>query len=147
MNIFESLREDHVIMRDLSARLLKTHGDSDARARLFKELKLEMYAHAKAEERYFYIPLLETDLTQEKARHSISEHHELDEFIEDLEATAYSSSTWLVTAKKMIERLTHHMDEEEHEVFQLGGKVLTEKAKTSLAQEYKKLMTEERANE
>lgn len=147
MNIFESLREDHVIQRDLSVRLLKTHGNSDARQRLYQELKMEMMAHAKAEERYFYIPLLAADMTQEKARHSISEHHELDEFLEDLEATAYSASSWLVTAKKMVERLTHHLDEEEHEIFQLAGKTLPEKAKSSLAQEYRKLMTEERSGE
>jgi len=116
MNIFECLREDHLVQRELSGKLIRTHGDSDARKRVFQELKLEMMAHAKAEERYFYIPLLEEDLTQEKARHSISEHHELDEFVADLESTAYSASAWLVTAKKLEERLRHHLDEEEHEV-------------------------------
>jgi hypothetical protein len=146
MNIFESLRSDHVIQRDLATRLIKTHGDSDARKRLFQELKLEMMSHEKAEERYFYIPLLESDLTQEKARHSISEHHELDEFIEDLQAMDFSASSWLVTAKKLEARLHHHLDEEEHEIFQLAGKALSEKAKVSLGQEYRKLMEEERVD-
>jgi hypothetical protein len=140
------LREDHVIQRDLATRLIETHGNSDARKRLFQELKLEMMSHEKAEERYFYIPLLESDLTQEKARHSISEHHELDEFVEDLEGMDFGSPGWLVTAKKLEARLHHHLDEEEHQIFQLAGKALSEKAKLSLAKEYRKLMEEERAD-
>jgi hypothetical protein len=144
MTIFESLRADHVIMRGLADKLLETHGDSEARARIFTALKLEMTAHEKAEERYFYVPLFESDLTQEKARHSVSEHHELDEYLEDLSAMEYSSPSWLKLATHMVERLRHHMDEEEHEIFQLAGKALTEKSKKTLASDYEALMLEER---
>jgi hypothetical protein len=144
MTIFESLRADHVILRALSDKLLETHGESEIRERLFTELKLAMWAHEKAEERCFYIPLLEADMTQEKARHSISEHHELDEFVESLELTEYSSSSWLKTATQMVDRLRHHLDEEEREIFQLAGKVLSAEAKASLAVEYRALMTAER---
>lgn len=144
MTIFESLRADHMIMRDLAEKLLETHGDSEARTRIYSTLKLEMMAHEKAEERYFYVPLIENDLTQEIARHSISEHHELDEYLEDLDALSFSSPAWLKLATHMVERLRHHMNEEEHEFFQLAGKALPEKSKTSLARDYAALMMEER---
>jgi hemerythrin-like domain-containing protein len=144
MTIFESLRADHMIMRDLAEKLLGTHGDSEARTLLYSALKQQMMAHEKAEERCFYVPLIEHDLTQEMARHSISEHHELDEYLEDLDALSFSSPAWLKLATHMVERLRHHMDEEEHEIFQLAGKALSEKAKTSLAREYAALMLEER---
>ena len=144
MTIFERLRADHMIMRDLANKLLETHGESDARLRLYTTLKLEMMAHEKAEERCFYVPLIEIDLTQEKARHSISEHHELDEYLEELDATAFSAPNWLKIAQHMVHRLRHHMDEEEHEIFQLAGKALPEKAKTTLASDYLALMQKER---
>jgi hypothetical protein len=144
MNIFESLRADHAILRALSDSLLETHGDSEIRDRVFTELKSAMWAHEKAEERFFYIPLLEADSTQEKARHSIAEHHELDEFVEDLEKMEYSSSAWLKTATQMVHRLQHHLDEEEHDFFKLAGKVLSTAQKESLAQEYRALMDAER---
>lgn len=135
--VFEALREDHEIQRRLIDLLTKTEGDSDGRRELFGRLRRELEAHAAAEERFFYVPLMEHDQTQEKARHSVAEHKELDDFIEKLEETDPSESSWLRTAKELQERLVHHLDEEEHEVFQVAGKVLDEKAKTSLADDYR----------
>lgn len=142
MNIFEALREDHEKQRTLIKILVKTHGDSDGRKEIFAKLKDELNRHAAAEERNFYVPLMQHDLTQEKARHSVAEHKELDDFIEELETTDPSSSGWVATAKKMADRLIHHLDEEEHEIFQIAGKALTEKQKTDLAQDYKEMMEE-----
>ena len=61
MNIFEALRESHVIQRNLAERLLQTSGDTPERRELFECLKNELFAHAVAEDRYFYIPLMMTD--------------------------------------------------------------------------------------
>lgn len=140
MNIFEALREDHQKQRTLVELLAKTHGDSEGRDELFERLKAELEHHALAEERHFYVPLMDNDLTQEKARHSVAEHHELDELIEELEQTDYSSPGWLAAAKKLEERLIHHLDEEEHEVFQMAGKALSSSAKESLGHEYQEHM-------
>jgi len=140
MNIFEALREDHDSQRTLIKLLTETHGDSEGRAELFERTKVALQHHAAAEERHFYIPLMEADATQEKARHSVAEHHELDELIETLEATDPASSAWLAHAKTLQETLIHHLDEEEQEVFQMAGKVLSEKQKTSLAKEYREHM-------
>ena len=145
MNIFEALRADHERQRDLADRLLQTEGDSDERRDLFEQLKTELLAHAGAEERFFYIPLMEHDQTQEKARHSVSEHKELDDFVEQLEGYEMDASQWLITARDMAHRLTHHLDEEEHEVFQMAGKVLLEREKTDLAASYEGDMNRRRA--
>lgn len=101
-----------------------------------KHWKKKLSVHADAEERYFYKKLISSDKTQDKARHGIAEHHEIDELIEDLEAAEYSSPGWLVTAKKLKDTFEHHLDEEEHEVFQMAGKVLIESEKKTLADEY-----------
>lgn len=137
MTIFEALREDHDKQRTILDQLLKTEGDSAGRAELFERLKDHLDAHAAAEERYFYVPLMQDDLTQDKARHSVSEHKELDDFVEKLSSYEMSAPQWIQTAKKMGETLEHHLDEEEHEVFQLAGKALSEDLKTSLADEYR----------
>lgn len=144
MNIFESIREDHETQRTLADLLAKTSGDSEGRDELFRKLKHELQIHADAEERHFYKPLISEDLTQEKARHSIAEHHEIDELIEKLEETDYSDPGWLVTAKTLKEQVEHHLDEEEHEVFQMAGKVLSEDEKISLGKDYRAAMKENR---
>lgn len=143
MTIYDALREDHDKQRALLDQLLNTSGDSDERQAVFDQTKRELTRHAAAEERHFYIPLFEDDLTQEKSRHSVAEHHEIDELIEKLEATDRSSPGWLTIAKSLAERVTHHLDEEEREVFPLSGKVLTDAQKTSLAKQYRQEMASE----
>lgn len=142
--VFDALREDHEVQRELAQKLVETEGASEDRDELFVRLHREMTAHADAEERFFYVPLMEHDLTQDKARHSVAEHHELEELLEDLEETDYSSPGWLVTARELHERLVHHLDEEEHEVFQMAGKALSDSDKTELAGGYRKDMERHR---
>lgn len=142
--IFEALRADHDIQRELLKKLTATSGDSEERAEVFEELKKELECHADAEERFFYKPIIDKDLTQDKARHGIAEHHEIDELIEELEKTPFSSPGWLVTAKKLGEKVKHHLDEEEHEIFQMAGKVLPDNLKTSLAKDYESYMNDQR---
>ncbi|MGB3150704.1 MAG: hemerythrin domain-containing protein [Maribacter sp.] len=144
MNIFEALRKDHDIQRKLLKKLIETSGDSKLRDNIFKSLKNELETHADGEERYFYRPLIDSDRTQEKARHSIAEHHEIDELIEKLEETEYDSSAWLKIAKDLKEKVEHHLKEEEHEVFQMAGKVLSEDNKGKLADEYQSYMEKNR---
>lgn len=140
MNIYEALRADHDKQRMLLDLLTKTSGDSDGRQELFERTKDALERHAAAEERFLYVPLFEDDLTQEKARHSVAEHHEIDEMIEKLEQTDRSSSAWLTTAKALADRVRHHLDEEEQEVFQLSGKVLTDDQKRRLGEQYRREM-------
>ncbi|MFG6666954.1 hemerythrin domain-containing protein [Halomonas sp. HNIBRBA4712] len=145
MTIFEALRKDHDIQRDLLARLVETHGDSTERDTLYKQVRAELKYHANAEERALYLPMMEIDLTQEKARHSVAEHHEIDELIELLDDTDYSASNWLVHAKELQHLVTHHLDEEEQEVFQMAGRGLADKQKQTLAGEYQQEMQRQRA--
>lgn len=80
---------------------------------------------------------MDYDLTQEKARHSIAEHHEIDELIETLESVDRSLPAWKSHAEKLQHVVHHHLDEEEQEVFQQAGRVLSENLKYSLAREYR----------
>lgn len=143
MNIFEEIRSDHDKMRTLIKILANTSGNSEGRNEIYPKLKTMLERHADAEERYFYKPLFDHDISQDMARHSVAEHHEIDEYLEELEKTDMSSPSWIATAKKLEERLVHHLDEEEQEVFQLAGKALSDSKKSSLATEYRKMMDAE----
>ena len=136
MNIFEALRESHQKQRELGEALLKTSGDSPERRDLFERYKNELFAHAVGEDRYFYIPLMMNDSGLNITRHALAEHHEMDELLEELTELEMSSPSWLVKAKKLVETVLHHLDEEEHGFFQQAGKILTDKEKTSLAKQY-----------
>ena len=142
MNIFESIRKDHDTQRELLDQLVQTTGDTKKRDTIFKKLKKELEVHADAEERHFYKPLISDDMMQDKARHGIAEHHEIDELIEKLEDTDYDSSAWLKYAKDLKEKVEHHLEDEEHSFFQLAGKVFSQTQKEDLAKKYRSYMTE-----
>lgn len=143
MNIFDELKKEHRVQRDLMTKILETHGESKRRIQLFGELKQSLQAHAKAEERYFYKRLIDFDETQEEARHSIAEHKELDDFIEELEDTDMSSNAWLMTFKHLAERLHHHLDEEEEEFFPTAEDVLSESEQQKLGRSYRESIEED----
>ena len=136
MNIFEALRKDHDIQRQLLDVLVNTSGDTNTRSKAFEALKHELKIHEDGEERHFYNLLIKKDKTQDHARHGIAEHHEIDEIVEKLEETAQDSSAWLKYAKNLKDKVEHHLNDEEHTIFQLAGKVLTDNQKSNLASKY-----------
>ncbi len=140
MNIFEAIRKDHDIQRELCRLVTSTSGESKGRKEMWEKLKHELHIHADAEERTFYSPLIHNDMMQEHARHGIAEHHEMDELIEKIDATEMDSPAWLVYAKQLCEKVEHHLDDEEHSFFQLAGKVFSEKEKITIGEDYQKEM-------
>ena len=136
MTIFEALRQSHEIQRELSQRLVATSGASAERSELFADLKHELWVHSVAEERHFYIPLMGDDSGVDLSRHAIAEHHEMDEMVEELEDTDPSSPSWLMRARKLADKVHHHLEEEEHKFFQMAGKLLSAGQKDSLANDY-----------
>lgn len=136
MNIFEALRLSHDTQRTLATQILETQGDTPRRTELFRELKHELAAHAAAEERCFYSPLIDFDASMAQARHGMAEHHEMDEMVDELNKIEQSSSGWLVQFRKLRDKVFHHLEDEEHAIFQLAGKVLKEADKTRLAKAY-----------
>lgn len=137
LTIYEALRQSHEIQRDLYSKLIITKWSSEEINQLLTSLKIELAAHAASEERHFLAPLLMLDAGLNISRHAmIAEHHELDEFIEELEKIDYNSSAWLPKAKELAELVEHHLHEEEHGFFQQSGKLLTEREKVDFAKEY-----------
>lgn len=142
MTIFEELRSDHDKQRTLLDILMETHGDEESRKDAFTQLKQQLENHARAEERYFYAPLIEHDETIEMTRHGIAEHHEMDELVEELEGISMSSPGWIAVLKKLDHQVRHHLEDEEQGFFQQAGKVLTEHDKSSLGRDYRQAMQE-----
>lgn len=115
--IFERLKQDHDKHRELLDKLLETTGESDERKTLFEELTRELKSHAAAEEQALYSTMLRKPPTTGETRHSVAEHHEIDEALNDLAATDMSEGGWLTKFKSFEHRYRHHIDEEEEDHF------------------------------
>lgn len=137
LTIYEALRESHEIQRTLCRKLVRAH-KSDARKSILRELRIELAAHAAAEERYLYAPILMFDMGLHSSRHALHEHHEIDECVEDIQKASIDGDYWQELAKKLSKEVHHHLKEEEKKFFQVSGKILTDTQKIKLARQYQK---------
>ena len=136
MNIYERLKQDHDKQRMLIEKLENTSGDSEEREELWRQLFAELEAHALAEEQVFYSELMERPDATEKARHSVSEHKEMSDIAEELDEMDMSSTGWLTRFKTLAHKVTHHVDEEEEEVFPKAKKVIDAAVADRLSSEF-----------
>ncbi|MBT0669447.1 hemerythrin domain-containing protein [Novosphingobium profundi] len=136
--IFKHLKADHDRHRDLLAKLGETQGDSEERRTLFEALRVELQAHAAAEEESLYATMLADPDLRDDARHSVSEHKEIDDFLAQLAETEMSSSAWLTTFKDMRHRYLHHIDEEEEDMFPAAAKELSKETEAKIAKVFEK---------
>ena len=133
--IFEALRESHRIQRTLIRRLLISDV-GQTRVTVFTSLKRELAAHEAAEERYLYARILMDDRGLQSTRDALSDHHKMDEIVEDLAVRDHGRRGWMATAKKLSKALHDHLREEEKIFFQVAGKILSAREKTVLAAKY-----------
>ena len=133
-DIFTRLKQDHDQHREMLDRVAATSGDSQERREAFEKLRIDVSTHANAEEQSLYAEMLGRPELQDKGRHSVAEHKEADEYFEDLVDMDFDSSGWLTRFKTLKERLEHHMDEEENEIFAAARKDLSDDRAMELAE-------------
>ena len=127
-DIFTRLKQDHDRHREMLERVADTSGDTKERRESFEQLRIDVSAHANAEEQSLYAEML-----QDKGRHSVAEHKEAEDYFEELVDMEFSSTGWLTRFKTLKERLEHHMDEEENEIFAAAKKDLSKAREEELA--------------
>lgn len=116
-DIFDRLKQDHDDHRALLDKLAKTDGSSEERKQLFEQFTLEVKSHASAEEQALYSTMLRKPPTTDETRHSVAEHHELNETLNDLAATDMATDEWSEKFKQLDHDYRHHIEEEEDEHF------------------------------
>ncbi|ALE16243.1 hypothetical protein AMC99_00941 [Altererythrobacter epoxidivorans] len=144
--IFERLKQDHDRHRELLDKLLETSGETEERKELFTELTKELKAHAAAEEQALYSTMLRKPPTTDETRHSVAEHHEIDEALNDLAATDMSEGGWLTKFKTFAHDYRHHIDEEEEEHFPDFENYLTDEDTRHMEQVFERRKKEEKAS-
>jgi hypothetical protein len=131
--IFADLKADHDRHRKLLARIGDTSGDSPERGDLFEQFRVEVTAHAAAEEESLYATMLAMPNLRDNARHSVSEHKEIDDFFGELADRDPASDAWSERFAAMRHRYEHHIDEEEEEMFPAAAEQLSNAEEARLA--------------
>lgn len=132
VGIFDILKRDHDRQRTLLEQIAETSGDSEERRSLFETLRKELQAHAAAEEESLYAEMLADPDLRDEARHSVSEHKEVDDLLGELVEADMASGGWLTRFKSLRERYLHHIDEEEEEMFPAAAEAFDRETETRL---------------
>lgn len=137
-NIFDRLKEDHDAHRQLFDKMADAKDDHDRLEKLFDQLKVEVTAHAAAEEETLYATMLARPDLREDAQHSVAEHKEIDDYLEELDELEFNGEDWRQTFDQLKKRYLHHIEEEEEEMFPGAAEELTAEEETRLAEIFAK---------
>ena len=143
-SIYEAIKADHDTHRDMLERIAETSGDSPERREAWDAFYHDVKSHAAAEEETFYSKLISETWGQDAARHSVHEHQQLDDIMEELHAGDMSSPGWLTRFKTLKHDYEHHMDEEENEVFIRAKEVIGEEHNDAFGARFEERKKEER---
>ncbi len=116
-----------------------THGraSGERRRAAFLALARELDAHATAEERHLYVPLLMIDGGLSASRHALADHHKAERLVEQLRGVDPATDQFGEVARQLATEVRDHLDEEEHGTFQLAGKLLSKTRQNELARGYR----------
>lgn len=143
-DIYSAIKSDHDDHRALLKRIGETEGASDERKAAWREFYYEVKSHAAAEEETFYSKLISKTWGQDAARHSVHEHQQLDDLMEELNEMDMSSPGWLQKFKELEHDYLHHVDEEEDEVFSRAKEEISDDEIEGYGDRFLKRKAEER---
>ncbi|WP_374593372.1 hemerythrin domain-containing protein [Sphingosinicella sp.] len=144
-DVFKLLKADHDRHRALLKALDEMRGDSPERRELFEAFRVEVSAHANAEEQSLYAVMLGNPDLQKEGRHSVAEHKEIDDFLEELQEADMATPEWEATFRKMKHRYEHHIDEEEEDIFPAAEQELSRACEEELGGVFAKRKAAEKA--
>jgi len=143
MNAIELLKEDHDTVDRLFQKV-KADTEGKQHKELFHQIKKELDAHTHIEETIFYPRLKEESELEDIVLEGIEEHHQAKMFLRELDKLSDDSEKFEPKLKVLMEDITHHVQEEEGEMFPDVEKILgdaeLEKLGAEMEAEKKKFM-------
>jgi hypothetical protein len=126
--ILNTLQKEHGEVAALLKRIKTTDTDADGlrdRGELFHKIRIELMSHDEAEVASFYEALDPHPEAREIMHSSRREHHELRELLTTLSAMHVDDVAFLPTIERLEQTVMHHVNEEEHDVFDLAKELLS----------------------
>lgn len=146
MDIYNYLKKDHRKVADLMEQVLASQAPSE-RQTLFETIKLELTLHADTEEQTFYKAIEDATRAkpvEEKMEHAHHEHDEIREYMQKLTETSVNEEAWIETFGEFKHSVTHHVEEEEEDIFEKAKKYISDDEAVALAKEMDSLKKKEK---
>jgi hemerythrin superfamily protein len=134
--IFHHLAREHAQVAVLMQRVAASSEDSPVREELFPEIRTELLAHSKAEEREFYAPLARAASTKELVAKAREQHEKIRGYLDELAEANKATKTWLRTFERMVRAVQAHVDMEENQLFPPANELLDREQAAKINEAY-----------
>ncbi len=125
MDLFSLLKQDHKKVRDLFEQIEEDgEAEMEFQGDLFSQIEDELQLHMDGEEGFFYPALEKSEKSHEKALESYEEHHVTKMLLGEFGDLAQDDERWKAKIKVLKEVVTHHIEEEEKEIFKIAKRAL-----------------------
>ncbi len=119
MNALELLKKDHDKVKELFSEYGTLSGDGARKNEIAQTILKELEMHSRIEEDIFY-PAMRARSGKdgkELVKHSVGEHHEIDDLVSELRDTDPSDPDFDDRFQELMEDVEEHFEEEEIEMF------------------------------
>jgi hemerythrin superfamily protein len=119
MNALDILKKDHDKVKELFSEYDALSGDGAKKNEIAQTVLRELELHSRVEEDIFY-PAMRARAGKdgkELVKHSVSEHHEIDDLVAELKDTDSSDPDFDDRFQELMEDVEEHIEEEETEMF------------------------------
>ena len=124
MNAIELLKEDHRKVEHLFGKVKAT--EESEHKKIFEQIKEELEVHTHIEETIFYPKLKEEKELEDIVLEGIQEHHVAKTFLKEISNLVEDSEAFEPKLKVLMESVTHHVQEEEGQMFPDVEKIFDE---------------------
>ena len=143
-DVFDRLVKDHRIVRDLFEQIRGVVDDEPEVARgLFLELRLQLLAHAHAENVVVYSAFEEIDELIEFVHEGREEHALAERLLDELAGMLHVDDTWEAKMQVLSELVAQHVEEEENEAFPRARRAMSEEAAHELGDAFRRARSSE----
>jgi len=130
-SIYDVLKDDHKKVSELFKQILEKRQPSAA---TFAQIKMELDAHMAGEEKHFYPAIKQGSDMAFLVDEASVEHNTAKTLIGEVGALSETDEMWLPKVKVLCDIISHHVEEEEKELFKGAKKVLTKEDEKRIAQ-------------
>lgn len=118
MDIYAYIKRDHRKVAEMMDDVMSIRLPA-VRQTIFRQIKTELTAHSQSEAQTFYvaIEMAAGEALREQMGHSIHEHNEIANLLNVLDMTPISSEFWLEKFGELKQAVSHHVEEEENDIF------------------------------
>lgn len=142
MEIYESLKQDHIAVSDLLNELVALDKDDDYRTVIVEQISSALIPHARAEEAILYNSIRAVKSDNSLVMHSYKEHMEAESLLRMLQVKDKADFDWKDTAIKLRTALSKHIQEEETNLFREARSIFSTEEATMMNDAFLKMKSQ-----